>query len=142
MSSVRRHPPVVRESPGFGRFAAWVVVGAAACLALLTPLTIGPFVLVAVIVALGVLLRLSGGIGAEVTGVLSGVGALLLYVAYLNRHGPGDVCTTSATEQQCTSEWSPWPWLIVGILLVTAGVLLFRRAAGGRGGGDHRVESR
>jgi hypothetical protein len=99
-------------------------------LALLTALTIGPFVLVAVVVALAVLVRGSHGIDAGVTGLLSGTGLPLLYIAYLNRDGPGDVCRTSATEHSCTSQWSPWPWLAVGTVLVVAGVVLFRRASG------------
>jgi hypothetical protein len=27
--------------------------------------------------------------------------------------------------QQCVEKWSPWPWLVSGLLLVTAGVALF-----------------
>jgi hypothetical protein len=58
-----------------------------------------------------------------------------VYIAYLNRHGPGEVCRTNAAQHECTTQWSPWPWLLVGLVLVAAGVLLFRRA-GGRGGGS------
>jgi di/tricarboxylate transporter len=108
-------------------------------LALLTPLTIGRFVLVAVIVALAVLLRRSGGFDAGVTGLLSGAGLLMVYIAYLNRDGPGEVCRINPTGQECTSEWSPWPWLVLGIVLVAAGVLLFRRFGGRRG--DQRVHA-
>jgi hypothetical protein len=48
-----------------------------------------------------------------------------LLVAYLNRGGPGNVCTTTATSQSCTTEWSPWPWLAAGLLLVAAGAVTF-----------------
>ena len=119
--------PVTRR-PCYASFVAWAIVGACACLAVLTVLTIGPVLLVAVVVALVVLMRRPGGVGEEVNGLVSGAGVLLLTIAYLNRHGPGDYCETSATEQSCTSEWSPWPWLVVGVLLVAGGVLLFRRA--------------
>jgi bacteriorhodopsin len=71
-----------------------------------------------------------------VTGLLSGVGMLALYIAYLNRHGPGEVCGHSVTDHHCTTEWSPWPWLFVGVLLLAAGVVLlrvFRRAGDDRG---------
>jgi hypothetical protein len=85
-------------------------------------------VLVAVVTAVVLLVRRPGGVDEAMTGLMSGVGALLLCVGYLNRHGPGDYCETSATAQTCTSEWSAWPWLIVGVLLVAGGVLLFRRA--------------
>jgi hypothetical protein len=114
--------------PSYGTFVAWMGVGAGACLALLTALTIGPLLLVAVVVALVVLVRRRGSVDAAMTGLMSGVGVVLLTIAYLNRHGPGEYCETSATEQRCTGEWSPWPWLVVGLLLVVAGVLLFRRA--------------
>jgi hypothetical protein len=114
--------------PSYGSFVAWMGVGAGACLALLTALTIGPVLLVAVVVALVVLIRRPGGVGEGVNGVVSGAGFVLLAIAYLNRHGPGEYCETSATEQHCSSEWSPWPWLVVGVLLVGGGVLLFHRA--------------
>jgi hypothetical protein len=117
--------------PGYRSFVAWTAVGAGACLALLTVLTIGPFVLVAVVAALALLIPRRGRVEQGVTGLLSGAGLLLLYIAYLNRDGPGQVCRSSATEQTCTSEWSPWPWLVVGLVLVADGVLLFRRAARG-----------
>jgi hypothetical protein len=123
-------PPArpVDRRPSYWTFVAWLAVGAGACLALLTALTIGPLVLVGVVAAVVLLIRRPGNIDAAMTGLMSGAGVLLLCVAYLNRHGPGDYCTTSATEQTCTSEWSPWPWLVVGVLLVAGGVLLFRRA--------------
>ena len=53
------------------------MVGAGACLAVLTALTIGPAVLVAVVVALVVLVRRPGGVDAGVTGLISGAGVLV-----------------------------------------------------------------
>jgi hypothetical protein len=38
-----------------------------------------------------------------------------LYVAYLNRSGPGTICTSITGGQSCTDESSPWPWLAVGV---------------------------
>jgi 4-hydroxybenzoate polyprenyltransferase len=134
MSSTGRHSSGPVPWPRYGSFVAWLAIGAGACLALLTPLTIGLFVLVVVIVGLAVLVRRGGGIDAGVTGLLTGAGMLALYIAYLNRHGPGEICGHSATEHHCRTEWSPWPWLFVGLLLVAAGVVLFRVLA--RGGDD------
>ncbi|MFC8732203.1 hypothetical protein ACFT5B_07080 [Luteimicrobium sp. NPDC057192] len=57
---------------------------------------------------------------------LSGAGVVPLVVAWLNRDGPGDVCT-AWSDGQCaagTEEWSPWPWLAAGVLLVAAGTVL------------------
>jgi hypothetical protein len=117
----------------YATFAAWTAVGAGACLALLTVLTIGLPVLVVVLIAAVVLVRRAGTIEQGVTGLMSGAGLLLIFIAYLNRHGPGEYCRTTATEQHCTSEWSPWPWLVVGLFLVAGGALLFREALRGRG---------
>jgi MYXO-CTERM domain-containing protein len=60
-------------------------------------------------------------------GLLSGAALPALYVAWLNRDGPGEVCTRSATEVSCTDEWSPWPFLAAGLLLVVAGILVLAR---------------
>lgn len=37
--------------------------------------------------------------------------------------GPGNVCTANS----CVDEWSPWPWLAVGLVLVVLGFALFVR---------------
>ena len=58
-------------------------------------------------------------------GLLSGLGLVPLFVAYLNRGGPGTVCVSTATSQSCTQEWSPWPWAGAGLALVTAGFVIF-----------------
>jgi hypothetical protein len=41
----------------------------------------------------------------------------------MNRDGPGEVCADH-TDGLCsyTHEWNPWPWAIIGLLLVAAGV--------------------
>jgi hypothetical protein len=98
-------------------------------------LTIGLPVLVVVLIAGVVLVRRAGTMEHGVTGLMSGAGLLPVFIAYLNRHGPGEYCETTATEQHCTSEWSPWPWLVVGVVLVAGGALLFREALRGREGG-------
>jgi hypothetical protein len=106
-------------------FVAWAAVGAGACLALLTVFTVGVFILPVAIVATIALLRWRGSRTIAAIGVISGFGLVPLYVAYLNRGGPGDVCTTSGGGQSCLTEWSPWPWLIAGAVMVALGIAVF-----------------
>jgi hypothetical protein len=103
------------------QLAGWFLAGAALSSGLLAALTIGPVLWLVAVVLIVVTLRLGGG-NASAYGALAGVGATLLYVAWLNRNGPGNVCVSTPTEQSCTEEWSPWPWLAAGLLLVGVGV--------------------
>ena len=110
------------------QFALWTAVGAGGVLGVLTAPTIGLLVLPMAAVLAAVLVwrrrvRLAG------PGILTGLGLLPCYIAYLNRGGPGAVCITSATGGSCPQEWSPWPWLGVGLGFVVAGVLLQVRAS-------------
>jgi hypothetical protein len=107
-------------------FAAWVVVGAGLALGVLTILTIGPFVFLATFVLCGVLF-LRSGFGYGMTGLLSGAAVPLLWVGWLNRGGPGTVCTTTATESSCVDEWTPWPFVVSAVVLFVVGVVLFVR---------------
>jgi hypothetical protein len=104
----------------WGFFAGWLVVGAGVTLALLTVLSIGLFVLP---VAAGLALLLVRLKGSErgLPGLVSGLGAPLLYVAYLNRSGPGTVCKVSGTGEMCEDQWNPWLWLAAALIAFTAG---------------------
>ncbi|WNM29031.1 hypothetical protein RKE30_00720 [Streptomyces sp. Li-HN-5-11] len=104
-------------------FCAWLAVGALGSLGLLSILTIGAYLLPVAVVAAG-LLATRRGSRAGLAGVLSGLGVPLLYVAFLNRGGPGSVCTTTATGQSCADEYNPWLWLAAGVALLLAGVVL------------------
>jgi hypothetical protein len=108
-------------------FLGWGVIGAGASLGVLSLLTIGPFVLLATLMLAGLLLwRLDFGWG--MAGMISGTALPLLYVAWLNRQGPGEVCASSAGGGlRCTDEWSPWPFVVVGVLLVVGGFVVFAR---------------
>jgi hypothetical protein len=111
--------------PPIWPFVAWTAVGAGACFALLSVLSIGVYVAIPVLAATVVLSRWRRGNGVAMFGAVSGVALVLLYVAYLNRGGPGQVCTTTASSQTCTTEWSPWPWLGAGIALFAFGIAAF-----------------
>jgi hypothetical protein len=115
---------VKADGDSVAAFLMWCAVGAGAGLGVLSILTIGPFVLLVTLTACGFLLWRQN-FGWAMAGMISGAGLPLLYVAWSNRHGPGDVCSRTATAISCTDEWSPWPFLAAGVLLVVGGVVLF-----------------
>jgi hypothetical protein len=102
---------------GWGRFAAWVALGALLGLATLS-LNIA-FALVIVGLAIFAWRREPAAFG-----VLTGAGLLALWVAWRNLGGPGLVCTPTSCDQLM----SPMPWLAAGIALVAAGLVLQRVA--------------
>lgn len=107
-------------------FLAWFLVGAAYVLGFLGIMTIGVPVLLAA-VAGTIALSLSHRGRHGVFGLVSGLAGPLFYVALLNRAGPGEVCATTGEVTTCIQEWSPWPWVVIGIALLVAGWVLFRR---------------
>lgn len=113
-----------RSPQDWGWFAAWALVGAASSLGLLSLWTIGMLVLLCAAVGTALLVT-HRQTDRGLPGLLSGLSLPVFYVAYLNRDGPGDVCVTTGTEQSCTEEWSPWPWLAAGIVLGLAGIVVF-----------------
>jgi hypothetical protein len=115
---------VERTVPAVLWFTGWLAVGAGAVLAMLAALTIGVFILPLCIVAT-VVLATRRGSSQGFPGLVSGLSLPLFYVAYLNRDGPGTICTRSVSSVSCTDEWSPWPWFAVGAVLLLGGVLLF-----------------
>lgn len=119
---VNATPMATRRS--WGWFAAWWLVGALWSFTFLAVATVGLFVLPSAMAATAILVWRSHGSG--LIGLLSGLGIPVFYVAYLNRGGPGNVCSAIAGGQSCAQEWSPWPWLGVAIPLTVAGLLIFR----------------
>ena len=121
------------DKPKLWSFLAWPVVGAALSFGILALMTIGIFILPFALTGLFILLRWGGDRRSSV-GLISGIGLPLLYVAFLNRDGPGTICSSYGNGgQQCMDEWSPWPWFLIGAALVATGIALFvrlRRAVG------------
>ena len=101
----------------WGRFAAWVALGALLGLGTLS-LNIA-FALMIVGLAIFAWRREPAAFG-----VVTGAGLLALWVAWLNRGGPGLACTPTSCDQLL----SPIPWLGAGIALVAAGLVLQRVA--------------
>ena len=121
-----------RDRMGVMWFIAWMLVGAGYALGLLSALSIGAYVLLITVVATIVLAtRPRNRVGRP--GLVSGLSLPLFYVAYLNRSGPGTICTTTATSHTCSDQWSPWPWIVVGILFLVGGCVWFAMANRRRG---------
>lgn len=104
----------------------WVLVGAVLGVGVAGMLTIGIFVL-PVGVALAVIGARQPALRTRaVGGVLAGVGLIALYIAWLNRGGPGQVCYSSGNVSGCAERWSPWPFVAVAVLLVVTSVAVLR----------------
>ena len=108
-------------------FLAWVAVGAMVPMVVLGAFTIGIFFIpVAGVLTLILLSRRASWVGLP--GLITGIGLPLLVVAYLNRSGPGNVCSTHPDGNGgCTQEWTPWPFLLVGLGLLIGGIIVFTR---------------
>jgi hypothetical protein len=105
-------------------FGLWCVAGTGLALGVISILTIGFAVLFVTLVLCGFLLW-KVGFGPALTGIITGAAAPVLYVAWLNRDGPGSHCIVTATSSSCTDEWTPWPFLVVAVAMVVAGVVSF-----------------
>jgi hypothetical protein len=118
-----------RDGDSVPAFLAWCVIGAALCFGVLSLLSVGAFVLLAALMVCGFLLW-ALELGWGMAGIISGAGLPVLYVGWLNRGGPGQVCTSTATSSECTDAWSPWPFVVVGVLLLVTGMVVFVRQRG------------
>ena len=112
-------------------YAWWALTGAVVGIGVAGLLTVGILVLpvgLALVVA-GCLWRpLSGRAAVAAVG---GLAAAPLYLAWVNRDGPGTVCEALADGTACAERWSPWPFLAVAVVLVAVSVGVAARA--GRG---------
>ena len=84
----------------------------------------GAAILALTAIATIALTRWRNGVGGAY-GLVVGVALPVFYVAYLNRDGPGTVCTADAHGGSCIDEWSPWPFITAGLLLLAVGWVLF-----------------
>jgi hypothetical protein len=100
-------------------FWIWAVVG---CFFAFGMLVLGPLALlpVAIVAAFRA--------DRAALGLLTGAGLPFLWVAYLNRGGPGTTCWAHGATSGCGEQLDPLPWLAIGLALVTAGVAAFSRA--------------
>jgi uncharacterized membrane protein YidH (DUF202 family) len=95
-------------------FAAWIVIGCALALGVVS-FAVGPLVfLPAALIA--VLMFRSHRARRSADGALIGIGLLLLFVAYVNRAG----------TEPASSDLNPLPWLGLGLTFVVGGLLTYR----------------
>lgn len=104
-------------------FAGWVVVGASAAFGLALVVTVGLVLVLLAAVAAGFLAV--KGPGRAAAGLPVGLAALVLYIGYLNRGGPGTVCHVRSGGEDCVDEYTPIPFVIGGFGLLLAGLLIF-----------------
>jgi hypothetical protein len=104
-------------------FWAWALIGGAAALGVVT---FGVLLLVPVLVV-GGLMASRPTIRRSALGLISGAGLLLLYVAWVQRSGPGTTCWQHATASGCDQHLNPLPWLLAGIALFIGGIVAFAR---------------
>jgi hypothetical protein len=110
---------------GCGWFWAWALLGSAVTLGILS---LGPILAVPLLV-IGWLMASRPAIRRSAFGLLSGAGALLLYVAWVQRAGPGTTCWQTQTASGCDQHLNPLPWLVAGVVLFVGGVAAHARRA-------------
>lgn len=111
--------------PKWRWFIAWLVVGASYA-GVLAAAFAGGLLLLPIAVG-GTVILTRGERDQGIPGLFSGLGLGPLAVAYVNRGGPGDVCAKTAGGDACVQDFNPLPWLIIGIVLFTAGLIWFAR---------------
>lgn len=106
-------------------FVAWAAIG---CGLGLAAVSFGPLLFIPVLVVAVVLAARQGGLHRltrSSCGVFSGLGVVSLFVAYVQRKGPGTVYWHTATASGSDTYLDPRPWLAAGVALVVAGILAF-----------------
>ena len=101
----------------FGVYVLWFIAAGLCTTGLAALYTIG-VPLVAAGAALVAFLAYSKRLRPAWPGAIAGPAAPLVYIAYLNRSGPGTVCTGSATGSSCTDQYAPWPFLVTAVVFV------------------------
>ena len=117
------HTSLRAHLAGCGWFWAWALVGCTAALGAVSLgwLTLAPAAIAAALMASRPAIRHSA------FGLLTGGGALLLLVAWVQRAGPGTVCWHTGTASGCDQHLNPLPWLLLGIALFIGGIAAHAR---------------
>jgi hypothetical protein len=86
-----------------------------------------PTLAILLIIVGGSMARFRPALRRSWIGAITGAGALFMYIAYVQRRGPGTVCWHTATASGCDQYLNPWPWLVVGAGLVVTGLVVQAR---------------
>jgi hypothetical protein len=116
----------MRHALAYVCFCAWTLIGAVAALGLVS---LGPIALGPALIA-GAALSTSTTARRSRFGLLAGAGLVLLFIAYLQRQGPGTTCWHTATAAGCEQHLNPIPWLLIGLLLTATATVLQARETG------------
>jgi amino acid transporter len=109
--------------PKWQWFVGWLFAGASYGGVLAAAFADG--ILLLPIAAFGTIILTRHGREQGIPGLFSGLALAPLAVAYLNRDGPGDVCTKTPGGDACVDNFNPLPWLIIGLVLLIAGFVWF-----------------
>ena len=103
-----------------GWFWLWAVVG---CAAALTVVSFVGVLLFAPVLLVGGVMASRDAVRRSAFGLLTGAGVLLLYVAWVQRAGPGTTCWRTASASGCDQHLNPLPWAVAGFVLFVAGIV-------------------
>ncbi len=112
--------------PRMWMYVWWLLVGALLGLGMMALMTIGLLFLLAAVLLSGLGVGVSGLRNRSAVAVPAGIGLSVLYLAWLNREGPGRVCHITSAVTECTDQWSPWPFVAVALVLVASSFALAR----------------
>lgn len=105
----------------------WISIGLLLGIGIVGILTVGIFLLVAAALLAVVAFRIVKSTGQCAVWSLFGIAVAPFMLAWVNRKGPGRVCTESTLRVECVMRYSPWPFVACGVLICCTGLFLATR---------------
>lgn len=116
----------MRDVPGMSASAVyWALVGALGAFGLAALPSVGMFLLLgaALLTILAIALKVNRH---ALPALLIGAAVIPFYIAWLNRDGPGNICTPIENGTSCGEQLNPWPFVAAGAVFVALGAVLLR----------------
>jgi hypothetical protein len=107
---------------------AWVPVGVLVCIGILSILSIGIVILPIAGFLSYRLAKRRRSAGLVVPGLLAGASFGPFLIAFINRDGPGYICTRTATSVSCGAQANPWIGVGIGVGMLVVAAVIFLRA--------------